>query len=784
MKYLKLSIKKGIVPIIFFLTLIFFSILFTADAQAAKTPNKINLDFVSWVGYHTPEYIDIDETGNYLYVGTNAFVIEDISDKSNPVEASHLRPLETGFPRSTVVYGNYAYTFWETKGLRVIDISDKTNPRIVSTNFDSNYSYRLLYIKYPYLYAYVEKKDVNYNQLHIIDISNPTNLVLHGSYDLSGFINTKGLVFTDSIFDDDYAYILIGHITSDGVFTDGAKLLVLNMADPQNPVLVSSPLVLGDFDAGQNEYYRRYLQLDKKDNYLYITGYFTNPEVSMKVVDVSNPNTPIIVNNTWFLPSQNGKPIRISDIDIEGNYAYVTGHLNNKIYVLDLSNPLNPQEIGNFNLPLPWYYGKIFDIKVKGNYAYLKMWDNYAIYIVDILNPNSPQLSSTIPFGHDHSDVSAPEGDYVFMSVWDYLQFYTVDINNPQLPQVTNRKEIIGGGFGLDVKGNYAYLAMGSTFMGMVCSDFGTACGGLQIYDITNPNNPIFVGNSPSSNGGGDVQVYVDTSEMKAYVVDGETFGGEEMERGGIMFQSATPGLRIVDVSDPSNPVQLGRYNIPTREGMGLSVYKSGNYAYLAGKQGGLYIIDVSDSTNPTLVAQWIDSSTRPIPHARGVFVKDNYAYLDYGKSLRILDISNPTNPTKVANYPFDVESKDVVISGNYAYVITSNALIVLDISDISNPVKVASQVDVFSYSPTRIEVKGEYIYVVVHNGGLYTFKLSGDVKKGDVTPPTTKKSGGFNQIKHFLSKIPLVIYIILIIIVLVILLIFLLPKLLSRKSH
>ena len=138
-----------------------------------------------------------------------------------------------------------------------------------------------------------------------------------------------------------------------------------------------------------------------------------------------------------------------------------------------------------------------------------------------------------------------------------------------------------------------------------------------------------------------------------------------------------------------------------------------------------LYIINVSDSANPTLAAHYIDQSTRPTPHARGVFVKDNYVYLAYGKSLRILDVSDPTNPTEVANHPFSVESKDVVVEGRYAYVITLNALIVFDITDPTNPFEVASQVDVFSLSPVRIDVKGEYIYVVLHNGGLYTFRLS-----------------------------------------------------------
>ncbi|MBK8129623.1 MAG: hypothetical protein IPK53_12235 [bacterium] len=56
-----------------------------------------------------------------------------------------------------------------------------------------------------------------------------------------------------------------------------------------------------------------------------------------------------------------------------------------------------------------------------------------------------------------------------------------------------------------------------------------------------------------------------------------------------------TTGLRIVDISDPANPQEVGFYDTPG-EARGVAV--SGSYAYVADGNSGLRVIDV---TNPSL---------------------------------------------------------------------------------------------------------------------------------------------------------------------------------------
>ena len=81
--------------------------------------------------------------------------------------------------------------------------------------------------------------------------------------------------------------------------------------------------------------------------------------------------------------------------------------------------------------------------------------------------------------------------------------------------------------------------------------------GGLVIFDISNPESPIERGHSANDSNfvNQEVQVYVDTTEMKAYLVSGKPF----ISYAGAM-QSEHPGLRIVDVSNPDSLIELGSY--------------------------------------------------------------------------------------------------------------------------------------------------------------------------------------------------------------------------------
>ncbi len=121
--------------------------------------------------------------------------------------------------------------------------------------------------------------------------------------------------------------------------------------------------------------------------------------------------------------------------------------------------------------------------------------------------------------------------------------------------------------------------------------------------------------------------------------------------------------LRVIDVSTPSNPTEVGYCDTPDGA-YGVAV--SGSYAYVADDHAGLRVIDVSTPSNPIEVG-YCDTPG----WAYGIVVSGSYAYVaDYDAGgLRVIDISTPSNPTEVGYCDTPSYAWGVAVSGTYAYV-------------------------------------------------------------------------------------------------------------------
>ena len=100
-------------------------------------------------------------------------------------------------------------------------------------------------------------------------------------------------------------------------------------------------------------------------------------------------------------------------------------------------------------------------------------------------------------------------------------------------------------------------------------------------------------------------------------------------------------GLKIIDVSNKTNPILVG--NIAIHYAKGVTVV--GNYAYVADQDGGLKIVDVSNKTSPALVGN-ITTAERPGCHCRWQLC----LCCRWGGGLKIIDVSNKTNPILVGH--------------------------------------------------------------------------------------------------------------------------------------
>ena len=145
------------------------------------------------------------------------------------------------------------------------------------------------------------------------------------------------------------------------------------------------------------------------------------------------------------------------------------------------------------------------------------------------------------------------------------------------------------------VQGDYAYVAVGLR---------------LVVLDVSQPITPTEIGSTtpfPQFVAG------VTVSGTLACVADGMA------------------GLRIVDVSNPSAPVEIGVYDTP---GYAEDIAVAGQYAYVADGHCGLRIVDISDPAHPVEVAY-----AYPLNYVFDVAVDGQYVYLAAaGAGLLVVD--------------------------------------------------------------------------------------------------------------------------------------------------
>ena len=163
--------------------------------------------------------------GNYLYVIGGKFVIADISDPENAYIVSSLDI--SG--KDVQVQGNYAYLTTPSvygDDITIVDISDKKNPvKVAGINVDSlggdHRGLWRLYVEGNYLYT----GDYN-NYLYIIDISDPTNPTVISTWPNPGGYR-EGI--SSLAKKDNYVFVVRYHY----------GFYVIDVSDPTNPVKVA-----------------------------------------------------------------------------------------------------------------------------------------------------------------------------------------------------------------------------------------------------------------------------------------------------------------------------------------------------------------------------------------------------------------------------------------------------------------------------------------------------------------------------------------------------------------
>jgi hypothetical protein len=269
---------------------------------------------------------------------------------------------------------------------------------------------------------------------------------------------------------------------------------------------------------------------------------------------------------------------------------------------------------------------------------------------------------------------------------------HIVDVSIPNQPARLGVYEAVGAITGVALAGPYAYLVGGQ---------------GLRVIDISNPGQPTEVG----ALGMPGVAVAVVVLPPFAYVAVGSPFN---------TVPGVQPGsLRLVDISNPSRPAEVGAYRPPgSSDVQGVAVRLP--YAYIAAGDRGLRVVDVSTPNAPTEVGSY-----DTLGNAEGIAVDGRHAYVaDGARGLRVLDIANPASPTEIGFYDTPGYAQSVAVASPYAYVADrESGLRIINVSNPVQPIEVG-----FLDTPgvaLGAAVLGPTAYVVDYGGGVRLVDIS-----------------------------------------------------------
>jgi hypothetical protein len=398
-----------------------------------------------------------------------------------------------------------------------------------------------------------------------------------------------------------------------------------------------------------------------------------------------------------------------NDVSINGVYAYVAcGH--DGLRIVDISRPGSFSDVGQYAVN-DTNHDYVFAVAVGGNYAYLGTQND--VWVVDISNPENPQTILNLPIAGTKNAIRIA-GDYAFVCTWGMS---IIDISDPADAQVVWNSDFSWEIDDIDVHGNIAYAAAGEH--GVIVLDISEISSPQIIDEFCFADYAWVSGVAVSGNyallaaGSRGLQV-LDLSTMEiATGIDSLSYAFRIKIKDSFAYMTyGNPEcpLAVIDISNPASPQTLGIY-YPPQDIVNFAVV--GDMVYVADFEHGLRLVDVSAPRIPHE-----EYAYNRYGHDLEVTVKDDYAFVQEDYRIATVNFSNLYHPYEASSLDFIQSIRDLHFVGDVAYVChqSTTCLEAIDFSDPSSPEPLGSYSSE-SCQPYFSAIYDHYAYLLGYHG-------------------------------------------------------------------
>ncbi|MCX6639365.1 MAG: T9SS type A sorting domain-containing protein [bacterium] len=587
--------------------------------------------------------------------------------------------------------GNYAFlgiggSWTTTDGVAIVDVSEATDPMEVAIFNTEDYTVKDIEVAGNY--AYIGSWGAG---LSIVNVTNPSNPIEVSQAGTIRYVNDLSL-------GGDYAYV--SHL----ILGTGNRLAILDVSNPALPITLcqySPPNGIGRLTVSGPHVYAAAVGgmsvIDVSNpvqpaaiGFLNIAGTIYDIEVlggmvyiteasGLDIIDISHPIAPVLLGHLGYQGVS-------SSIEVSGNLVYISNQ-GNGLRIADVSQPSNPVIIGSLGINQ-----NLREISLVGTHVY-GACEFSGLAVFDVSIPQNPALLCNYSPDWTMRDVAYQDGYTYIAASGDGLLIQ--DVSDPQNPIQVSYLDDIGNSDHVTVMDNYAYLQSNTS--------------SVQVVDVTNPIHPSLTGS-------------FDPQAIILKILDGLAYlGGERI-------------FKILDMSSPTNPVQIGLYTLPPYGGISY-LDTDGRFLYAIVTFSGnnmssfdsLLVLDVNNPTDPQYLSSYFlgDSYAYGIHH---LALGDGYLYVTGDEHmLRIFDISDPTQLVQLSQQAFPIDPSELAVEGDYLYIGNEGSQVsgprIFDVSDPLHPELVGYYMAPAGYYQ-QIAVHDNLVYNTEHNS-LYIYDCS-----------------------------------------------------------